>query len=221
MYNSNIPNDRELPSTGKLIKSTVLAAIGAALLLVTVVMPAEYGIDPTGIGNTIGLKKMGEIKMSLAQEAKAEQEAAVAEPEPVIIQSQEVQTETVAPAVTQETVQEEPIAEVNPSIRSDEMSVTLAPNEGTEIKVVLTKGKSVEYSWSSDGGKANFDVHGDSKELNIDYHNYSKGSAQSSSGTLEAAFDGSHGWFWRNRTSETITVTLKVSGEYTDIKHYK
>ncbi len=224
MYNSNIPNDRELPSTGKLIKSTVLATIGSAILLVTVVMPAEYGIDPTGIGSAVGLKKMGEIKMSLAQEAKAEQEAAeaaVSEPEPVIIQAQEVQTETVVPAVTQETVQEEPIAEVNPSIRSDEMSVTLAPNEGTEIKVVLAKGKSVEYSWSTDGGKANFDVHGDSKELKIDYHNYSKGSEQESSGKLEAAFDGSHGWFWRNRTSETITVTLKVSGEYTDIKHYK
>lgn len=225
MYNSNIPNDRELPSTGKLIKSTILATIGAAILLVTVVMPAEYGIDPTGIGNTIGLKKMGEIKMSLAQEAKAEQaaaEAAVAEPEPVIIQAQEVQPEVAVTTETQEiAVQEEPVAEVDQSIRSDEMSVTLAPNEGTEIKVVLAKGKSVEYSWSTDGGKANFDIHGDSKELKIDYHNYSKGSEQSSSGILEAAFDGSHGWFWRNRTSETITVTLKVSGEYTDIKHYK
>ena len=224
MYNSNIPNDRELPSTGKLIKSTILATIGAAILLVTVVMPAEYGIDPTGIGNTIGLKKMGEIKMSLAQEVKAEQEAAeiaVAEPEPVIIQAQELESETTTPVETQEVVTEEPIAEVDQSIRSDEMIVTLAPNEGTEIKVVLAKGKSVEYSWSTDGGKANFDIHGDSKELKIDYHNYSKGSEQSSSGTLEAAFDGSHGWFWRNRTSETITVTLKVSGEYTDIKHYK
>lgn len=224
MYNSNIPNDRELPSTGKLIKSTVLATLGAAILLVTVVMPAEYGIDPTGIGNAIGLKKMGEIKMSLAQEAKAEQEAAeaaVAEPELVIIQAQEVQPEITVPSETRETLQETPVAKVDQVIRSDEMSVTLAPNEGTEIKVVLAKGKSVDYSWSSDGGKANFDVHGDSKELNIDYHNYSKGSEQSSSGTLEAAFDGSHGWFWRNRTSETITVTLKVSGEYTDIKHYK
>ena len=57
MYNSNNPEDSELPSTSKLIKSTILAAVVAGVLLVTVVMPAEYGIDPTGIGNAIGLKK--------------------------------------------------------------------------------------------------------------------------------------------------------------------
>ena len=34
---------------------------------------------------------------------------------------------------------------------------------------------------------------------------------------VDAAFDGKHGWFWRNRTSETMTVTLQVNGEYSDI----
>ena len=56
MYNSNVPADRELPSTRKLLKSTALAVLVACVLLVTVVMPAEYGIDPTGIGNVLGLK---------------------------------------------------------------------------------------------------------------------------------------------------------------------
>jgi len=87
MFNSNIPSDREVPSTGKLIKSTILAAITAGVLLVTVVMPAEYGIDPTGVGNAIGLKRMGEIKTSLAEEAaqdaaKDAQAAVVVEAEP-------------------------------------------------------------------------------------------------------------------------------------------
>ena len=67
MYNTNIPSDRELPSTSKLIKSTMLAAIAAGILLVTVVMPSEYGIDPTGVGEITGLKRMGEIKTSLAK----------------------------------------------------------------------------------------------------------------------------------------------------------
>ena len=66
MYNTNIPIDRELPSSKKLLKSTILAAATAAVLLVTVVMPAEYGIDPTGIGKVIGLTSMGKIKMELA-----------------------------------------------------------------------------------------------------------------------------------------------------------
>tara|TARA_R110002124_G_scaffold149220_1_gene315137 strand:- start:287485 stop:288105 length:621 start_codon:yes stop_codon:yes gene_type:complete len=206
MFNSNIPSDREVPSTGKLIKSTILAAITAGVLLVTVVMPAEYGIDPTGVGNAIGLKRMGEIKTSLAEEAaqdaaKDAQAAVVVEAEPEPKPEPQVVTEA---APTQ----------------SHEMSVTLAPDEGTEIKVAMLKGAKVDYVWETNGGKANFDVHADSKELDIDYHNYSKGSDVKSEGTLVAAFDGSHGWFWRNRTKEPLTITLKTNGEYSSIKRY-
>jgi len=66
MYNANQPPLSELPSSASLIKSTVWAAGAALLLLLTIVMPAEYGIDPTGLGGVTGLKRMGEIKVSLA-----------------------------------------------------------------------------------------------------------------------------------------------------------
>ena len=52
MFNAEIPSRAELPSTAKLVKSTVIAAAAAAVILVTVVLPAEYAIDPTGIGRT-------------------------------------------------------------------------------------------------------------------------------------------------------------------------
>lgn len=207
MYNSNKPNNDELPSTAKLVKSTVLAAVTAGALLVTVVMPAEYGIDPTGVGNAIGLKKMGEIKVSLANEAAADEVKSVQE---------EVIASEVEPAAKPVELEEKVDSSI--ATRSDEMSVTLIPNQGVEIKADMMKGAIVSYEWWSEGGKANFDVHGDSKELKISYHNYSKGSATQKSGELEAAFDGSHGWFWRNRTSDDITITLKTNGAYSDIK---
>ncbi len=69
---TRIPTEQELPSSKRLIKSTILAAVTAGILLVTIVMPAEYGIDPTGIGHLIGLKKMGEIRVSLDKEAAAD-----------------------------------------------------------------------------------------------------------------------------------------------------
>ncbi len=75
MTNNNIEPNQELPSMAKLIKSTILAVFLAAVILITVVLPAEYGIDPTGVGNMIGLLKMGEIKVSLAEEAAAEKVA--------------------------------------------------------------------------------------------------------------------------------------------------
>ena len=208
MYNSNIPSDTEVPSTAKLIKSTILAAVMAGVLLVTVVMPAEYGIDPTGIGNAIGLKRMGEIKTSLAEEAA--QDAAM-DARTVAVIEEEPQPE---PEVIQEAPQE------TVATQSHEMSVTLAPDEGTEIKVAMQEGAKVDYVWETNGGKANFDVHADSKELNIDYHNYSKGSSEKEEGTLVAEFDGSHGWFWRNRTKQPLTITIKTNGEYSSIKRF-
>ena len=70
MYNTEIPKDIELPSSKKLIKSTAIAAVSAVVVLVTCVMPAEYAIDPTGMGKVLGLTKMGEIKQSLAEESE-------------------------------------------------------------------------------------------------------------------------------------------------------
>ncbi|WP_262422814.1 hypothetical protein [Brevundimonas denitrificans] len=48
MYNANKPDASELPSTGKLLKSTGIAVVIASALLVTVVLPAEYGVDRPG-----------------------------------------------------------------------------------------------------------------------------------------------------------------------------
>ena len=51
----SITINQPLPTTGRLLKSTLVAAAIAGALLVTAVLPAEYGIDPTGIGRALGL----------------------------------------------------------------------------------------------------------------------------------------------------------------------
>lgn len=207
MYNSNIPSDRALPSSVQLIKSTILAVVIAGILLVTVVMPAEYGIDPTGIGNAIGLKRMGEIKMLLAEEAAAD---AAGNTQPV--------------EALVEVVEQPPSPDPTPTsavaTQQHEVTFTLAPMEGTEVKVTMAEGAKVNYVWETDGGPANFDEHGDSQVLNISYHEYSTGAEQRSEGVLEAAFDGNHGWFWRNRTETPLSITLRINGEYTNMIRY-
>ncbi len=209
MYNSNIPSKQELPSTGKLIKSTIIAAVVAAVLLLVVVLPAEYGVDPTGVGNMLGLQKMGEIKASLAKELADELVNMQAKEDAIVAKTKAIEEFVQAAKLKAEAV---------PSALNHQMLVTLAPDASAEIKVSMSKDGEVQYTWWTDGGKANFDLHGDSEELDIDYHSYRKGSEQKSKGTLVAAFDGSHGWFWRNRTGKTITITLQTNGEYTDIK---
>lgn len=207
MYNNNIPPKNELPSTAKLIKSTMVAMVLAAVILVTAVLPAEYGIDPTGVGNILGLTHMGKIKVSLAEEAATEMAAGN-----TVKKEVEKVAEPAAPAVVE-------VAKTAPpkAMMSDSITVSLKPNQGREVKVAMLKGGKVSYKWSTNNGRANFDVHGDSTKLKIDYFNYSKGSLESDTGELVAEFDGKHGWFWRNRTGETMTITLEVKGEFTEM----
>jgi hypothetical protein len=195
------PNPADLPSSAKLIKSTIVAAVVAAFLLVVAILPAEYGIDPTGVGKVLGLTTMGEIKTSLAQEAAAQstEEPAAIHPAQPIQNVGPKQVETVT------------------ALRKDSMELTLVPNEGKEIKLTLNKGERARFVWFTDGAAANFDGHSDSAKHNIDYKNWQKGRSQREEGEIVAEFDGKHGWFWRNRTSKPMKITLQVEGEYSDI----
>ncbi|MBC8319064.1 MAG: transmembrane anchor protein [Desulfobulbaceae bacterium] len=207
MNNNHRPSDSELPSVAKLIKSTVIAITLAAIILVTVVLPSEYGIDPTGIGNQLGLSKMGEIKVSLAQEAEANT---------ATVESKKTANDNSAELVSA-SVEKTAITQQSSSVRNDKITISLFPNQGKEVKLKMNKGEQVKYVWWTDQGRANFDVHADSIKHQIDYHGYEKGSTDRKEGDLEAAFDGKHGWFWRNRTSKTMTITLEVEGAYSEI----
>lgn len=111
--------------------------------------------------------------------------------------------------------------EMNTRIRSDEMKITLAPNQGTEVKMLMTKAMRVNYSWATDGSPVNHDTHGEAPGVKT-AHRYSKAvQVTSDKGELVAAFDGEHGWFWRNRADKDVTITLKVDGQYQDIKQKK
>ena len=71
MYNAPKPNIEDLPTKAQLRRSSIIAGIGAVFIGVCVYLPAEYGTDPTGVGNILGLTEMGEIKQQLAAEAAA------------------------------------------------------------------------------------------------------------------------------------------------------
>ena len=205
----------DVPSSRALLRSTLIAAGVALVLLVTVVLPAEYGVDPTRVGRLLGLTEMGEIKVSLAREAAAADSVEAA------ARSTGAAAASTAPAIA-------PVAPPAGSpnagsaggdtvVNSHVTEVVLRPNEGKEIKLLMRKDARVTYSWSTDRGVVNYDTHADGP--GIQYHGYAKGTAKpSDEGVLVAAFDGMHGWFWRNRGTETVTVTLRTKGDYQELK---
>jgi hypothetical protein len=152
---------------------------------------------------------MGEIKISLEAESKAD--------EALDASAKKVSSDPAPANALSAQLSSAPGAKAD-GTKQENASVTLKPDQGAEIKAVMKKGAKIEYKWVTDGGKANFDVHGDSKAQNIKYHNYEKGSEQEKNGFIVAAFDGNHGWFWRNRTGKTLTVSLEVTGDFESLK---
>jgi len=212
MFNTPLPTVNELPSTRKLVRSTVIALLTAVGLLVTVVMPSEYAVDPTGVGRALGLTQMGELKIILAQEALADAtppQASAPAPAKQVAQVQPVAKPVAQPAPTPTS-----------ALKTNQMSVTLKPGEGTEIKLEVLKGKSVSYEWTAVGGPVNFDTHGEPYNGEKGYfHSYSKGKqVKSDKGEFTAIFDGTHGWFWRNRSNNDVTIALKTNGDYLSVK---
>lgn len=214
MHIANTPPKSELPSSRALLRSTAIAAATAAVLLVTVVLPAEYGVDPTGVGRVLGLTEMGEIKVSLAKEAEAD---AAADASGTATPAAPGGAPTPAPVAATPA----PAAPAAASVASSDTTVVaLQPGQGREIKVVMREGARVNYQWTVEGGVVNSDTHAD--RPGTPYHGYAKGKGQSGDkGVLVAAFDGKHGWFWRNRGRAPVTVTLRTSGDYQDLEEVK
>ena len=258
-------------SPGGLVRATLGAAAAAAVILGVFWLPSEYGIDPTGLGRTMGLTQMGEIKQQLYAEAAADDASAAlastpaapgAPSGPVSValdaeltqrldgieaqlaaltaaldatpQTVSVTTPQTAPsaAATSDAPDDElailltsqdaavplpPATEVAtaPTWR-DEVSYTLAPTEGIEIKLAMLEGATAEFEWTANGGVLNHDTHGDGSGQNV---TYTRGrGVPGETGALTAAFTGNHGWFWRNRTDAPVTFTLRTRGDYEELK---
>ena len=223
MYNSDSPTRAELPSSKQLLRSTILAAVSAVVLLVAIVLPAEYGLDPTGIGRVLRMTEMGEIKQQLAAEAAADAAAAPAAPAQAVgtaaagmVAANAALPSTPAPVPAPVAV----AVAAAPTVEwQDEMPFTLTPGEGTEIKLKMVEGGKAQYQWVVEGGQVNFDTHGDAPGKSISYEK-GRGVA-ADEGVLEAAFTGNHGWYWRNRGQANVKVILRTRGDYTDIKQMK
>jgi hypothetical protein len=251
MYNTDFPDRADLPSTAKLLRSTAIAAVAAVAILITIVLPSEYGIDFTGTGRMFGLAEMGQIKMQLAAEAAAEETLTsqvasgtrpVTASAPVdpdlsarvdaieqLLRSMQTETASEAPAALPAIAESGPVAaaassapaaEVAPvpagPVWRDEVTFTLTPMEGTEYKLVMQAGAVATYEFVVDGGVINFDAHGEGEGQSLTYEE-GRGVA-GDTGQMIPPVAGTHGWFFRNRGTEDVVVTLRTGGDYQELR---
>jgi hypothetical protein len=180
------------PST--LAKATGGALLAAAAIVVLFVMPAEYGIDPTGAGRLTGIVGMA---------AGSEQNTAAPAEDPVAGPV----TLTKAAIIREG------------DMRSDEMTLTLAPHSGQEVKAHMNAGQSYVFEWSSKGGPVKADMHGEKVDAaEGEFTSYwEEKQMTGGKGSFTAPFDGTHGWYFRNKGDTPVTVSVKTTGFYKDL----
>jgi hypothetical protein len=170
-----------------LIKATIVALAVAGLVLVTAILPAEYGVDPTGAGRALGLMDLyaaGEAATALAGAAP-------------------ITPTTGGPVFRQ----------LN-DYRVDMREFTIPPRGGMEFKYRLDRGASMLYAWRA-SAFVDFDFHTDPAGQPPEASDsFERGNAAQSRGTYVAPYAGIHGWYWENPTDREVTITLSTAGFY-------
>jgi hypothetical protein len=195
MIEAKEPPATEVPSKRAIVKATVIALAVAGVILVTAVLPAEYGIDPLKTGAALGL-----IGLSKATDS-ATATAGRATP---------VQAGIV-------TTQPKPY-------KVDVEDLSLRKGEGVEIKYHMLKGAGMVYAWKA-SGKVQFEFHGepDQKPRPDYFESYeldNKVGQDHSYGSFTAPTAGIHGWFWQNKEDKDVQIHLTTAGFYDSAKMF-
>jgi hypothetical protein len=194
--------------------SAVVGALVAIAILVGFILPAEYGVDPTGIGERLGLMQMNTgpsrtIEVEVVDVLSGNEELANVEipdfGEPIPLPNTSIHQ----------------LGQGSP--RTDTLEITIDAESETEVKTLLGQSQVITYSWKTDQGTIYADFHGHDPELGNDfwvrYLEDQEGST-GHSGSLVAPFAGEHGWYWLNYNEFPVTVTLTITGFHDDIIDY-
>ena len=174
-------------------RATLIAVAAAAVVLVTAVLPAEYGIDPLGTGRATGLINLFQT------------ESAAGDPAPAVITA-----DPSGPLVPQPAV-----------YKVDSMSFTLPPGESIEYKYQLAEGAAMVYTWSAPG-EVEFDFHTEPAGRGAaGSESFEKGPARAGRGSYRARYPGIHGWYCKNPARSEVVVSLTTAGFYTEAKQFR
>jgi hypothetical protein len=185
-----------LPSKRKLAQTTTIAVAVAAVILVTLVLPAEYGLDPLGTGRALGLTR-------------------ISAPPPAV-------EEPAAPSGGQALapVPNGPIGLYPAEYKVDSAQFVLGPYEFVEYKYHLEQGATMLFAWKSTATVLH-DFHGERDSARGEAVSFEKKERRQGTATFTAPFTGIHGWYWENPGGDTVTVTVKSAGFYTSALEFR
>ncbi|MFN8414841.1 MAG: hypothetical protein U0U66_00770 [Cytophagaceae bacterium] len=187
-----------------IIKQVAIALIIAAVLLVSAVLPAEYGIDPLGIGEATGFSKLYIPEENAASSAVPNAQHRILKLENL----------GAGPNVPRPAAADNPPPAKQLEERADEVSILVPAGKGLEYKVDMLKYGKLRYEWITDNGELFFDFHGEVKGNNNYFDSYTVSYSNNIMGSFIAPFEGPHGWYFKNNSDQDITVKIKLKGQY-------
>lgn len=189
----------------QIIKAILFALIISTLILVSAVLPAEYGIDPIGTGKLFGFSKLH----------FSENEALTTQKSFPLIKMEKAGS---GPEVKRPIEADNPPPKKQFAEREDTIEVIVPAGKGIEYKTYMLKGGKMKYEWKTNHGTVYLDFHGEVKQAkplnDVYFESYTLAYSNNMVGTFYAPFEGKHGWFFRNNEKKDIIVTLKLKGQY-------
>ena len=180
--------DLGTPPLRRLMKTLAITLAAAAVVFVVVILPAEYGIDPTRIGGLLGLDGFYDAE---GTEPMAEAEAGLSAQ---MAGNRELRAETVTIEIG----------------ANEQMEYKLQMIEGMTIVYSWQTDGGALYS------DFHADPFNDLDNEPVRYAE--EFDITGGRGGLTAGYSGNHGWFWRNDSDSPVTIELDVRGFYTGMK---
>jgi hypothetical protein len=185
----NVTVEYKAPTRRSLLVSTSIAAVVAALALVVVILPAEYGIDPTGLGGVLGLSGMS---------ASGEAPAVPAPEQAGFVQSHE------------QPFRSDNVDIVLAPFEEMEFKALLSQGQTMLYSWHVDDGSKLYYEFHGEPT-----VEGFPEDYYMSYELVD--GADSEHGSLAAPFTGRHGWYWLNDNDHPVTIRLRASGYYASL----
>ncbi|MDX2142479.1 MAG: hypothetical protein SFV19_03905 [Rhodospirillaceae bacterium] len=183
-----------LPSPRKLAVACLTSLVVALVLLVTAVLPVEYGLDPLGTGRMLGLLREAPVDAAAVDIPQGDQ--------------------GLTPSLRGD------VALYGGLYRTDAVEFVIEPYDYLEFKYRLEQGAAMLFSWAADGTLIH-EFHGDPDANPQDVRSYDKSDKSMANGSFVAPVTGIHGWFWENPGNTPITLRLASSGFYAEAVEFR
>jgi hypothetical protein len=181
-------------SAGRILALTAGGLVVATVAMFGAILPAEFNMDPLGIGKATGLSRLWAPPEVAFDTSKAGTGPLAREYE-IGFRSDTIEI---------------PLRDGDDRTRGNEL----------EYKVRMKKDATLIYEWSvadiTNPEEFYFDFHGhtvvEGKDMTV--ATYKQATGTGAKGALTAPFDGVHGWFLQNQSAKPVVVKIKLSGFY-------